>query len=63
MVDRVTEFERNRSRLRGLAYRMLGSLDEAQDIVQEAYLRWHRADVEERERFRTGAPHRRVRGG
>src|SRR5215471_9947402 len=26
---------------------MLGSLTEAQDVVQEAYLRWHRADCEE----------------
>jgi len=37
-------FEAQRRQLTGLAYRMLGSLDEAQDVVQEAYLRWHRAD-------------------
>ena len=33
-----------RRHLTGLAYRMLGSVSEAQDIVQEAFLRWHEAD-------------------
>jgi RNA polymerase sigma-70 factor (ECF subfamily) len=37
-------FEPHRRRLTGLAYRMLGSLSEAEDIVQEAYLRWHASD-------------------
>ena len=37
-------FEAQRRHLTGLAYRMLGSVLEAQDIVQEAYLRWHQAD-------------------
>ena len=32
-----------RPRLLGLAYRMLGDYDEAEDVVQEAYLRWHSA--------------------
>jgi RNA polymerase sigma-70 factor, ECF subfamily len=34
-------FEPNRARLFGIAYRMLGSRAEAQDVVQEAYVRWH----------------------
>jgi RNA polymerase sigma-70 factor (ECF subfamily) len=37
-------FERHRRRLFGLAYRMLGSPADAEDAVQEAYLRWHAAD-------------------
>ena len=31
-------FEENRPRLRGVAYRMLGSLSEAEDAVREAWL-------------------------
>ncbi|HYD61442.1 MAG TPA: sigma-70 family RNA polymerase sigma factor [Noviherbaspirillum sp.] len=38
------EFEPHRSYLRGLAYRMLGSRAEAEDAVQDAWLRWHAAD-------------------
>jgi RNA polymerase sigma-70 factor (ECF subfamily) len=34
----------HRPRLLGLAYRMLGDMDEAEDVVQEACLRWHRTD-------------------
>jgi RNA polymerase sigma-70 factor (ECF subfamily) len=37
-------FEATRPRLFGLAYRMLGSAADAEDIVQEAYVRWHQAD-------------------
>lgn len=37
-------FEPERRRLTALAYRMLGSVADAEDIVQEAYLRWHAAD-------------------
>jgi len=39
------QFEAQRSRLRGVAYRMLGSLGEAEDAVQEAWLRASRADT------------------
>ncbi|MGB8861853.1 MAG: RNA polymerase sigma factor SigJ [Ilumatobacteraceae bacterium] len=35
-------FETERARLQGLAYRMLGSVADAQDVVQEAWLRWAR---------------------
>ncbi len=35
----AAQFEQNRSHLRGVAYRMLGSLGEADDAVQEAWLR------------------------
>ncbi len=37
-------FEDHRSFLVGLAYRMLGSLAEAEDIVQDAFLRWNEVD-------------------
>jgi RNA polymerase sigma-70 factor (ECF subfamily) len=40
----TAEFERLRGRLFGLAYRMLGSRAEAEDVVQDAYVRWHQAD-------------------
>ncbi len=40
--DEAAVFEEHRRHLTGLAYRMLGSLAEAQDVVQDAYLRWHR---------------------
>ena len=38
-------FEDHRSHLRGVAYRMLGSLSEAEDAVQEAWLRLQRSDT------------------
>ena len=38
-------FEENRPRLRGVAYRLLGSLSEAEDAVQEAWLRLNRTDT------------------
>jgi RNA polymerase sigma-70 factor, ECF subfamily len=41
-VDEV--FESHRSRLRALAYRMLGSRSESEDILQEAWLRWRSVD-------------------
>src|SRR5262249_51817096 len=38
-------FEEHRTRLRAVAYRMLGSLSEADDAVQEAWLRLNRTDA------------------
>lgn len=40
----VADFERERPRLLGLAYRITGSRAVAEDLVQEAWLRWERAD-------------------
>lgn len=44
-MEPITEgtgaFEIHRGRLFGIAYRMLGSRADAEDVVQDAYLRWH----------------------
>ena len=52
MIDPMTDqdwlaerFEAHRPHLRGVAYRMLGSLSEADDAVQEAWIRLSRADT------------------
>jgi len=37
-------FEELRPRLVGLAYRLLGSMTDAEDMVQEAFVRWHSVD-------------------
>lgn len=42
-ADPAARFEPHRRYLLGLAYRMLGSFAEAEDAVQDAYLRWHSA--------------------
>ena len=52
--DTLTSFEAYRRALTGLAYRMLGSRAEVEDVVQDAYLRWHAADrtaIEEPRRY------------
>lgn len=50
MNDCVTIFQRHRPRLYGLAYRMLGSRADVEDVLQDAYLRWHQANIEEVQR-------------
>jgi RNA polymerase sigma factor (sigma-70 family) len=45
-------FEANRSHLRGVAYRMLGSLTEADDAVQEAWIRLSRTDTSDVDNLR-----------
>jgi RNA polymerase sigma-70 factor (ECF subfamily) len=42
---RISAFEPLRRRLFGIAYRMLGSAEDAEDLVQETYLRWHESDA------------------
>ncbi|MES4907170.1 MULTISPECIES: RNA polymerase sigma-70 factor [unclassified Streptomyces] len=42
----VDRFEASRPRLEAIAYRLLGSASEAEDAVQEAFLRWQAADVD-----------------
>ncbi len=45
-------FEDNRPHLRGVAYRMLGSMSEADDAVQEAWIRLSRSDASDVENLR-----------
>ncbi|HSD53643.1 MAG TPA: RNA polymerase sigma-70 factor [Burkholderiales bacterium] len=46
MDSRAATFQQQRPKLYGIAYRMLGSRADAEDMIQEAYLRWHQADTE-----------------
>ncbi len=43
-LDAADDFTATRPRLLALAYRMLGSMGDAEDAVQETYIRWHGAD-------------------
>jgi RNA polymerase sigma-70 factor (ECF subfamily) len=52
--DAAVSFEPLRPKLMRVAYRMLGSVADAEDIVQEAFIRWmrtHRSEVREPEAF------------
>jgi len=42
--DAAATFEPERGRLFGLAYRLLGSASDAEDILQDAFLRWAATD-------------------
>lgn len=44
MTDFTSLFNRHRPRLVAIAYRMLGAAAEAEDVVQDAWLRWHDTD-------------------
>ena len=44
-IDKASSFEAVRARLLALAYRMLGSRAEAEDVVQDVWLKWHLADT------------------
>ena len=44
MDDGLSVFERARPRLFGIAYRMLGSAAEAEDVVQDVWTRWQSTD-------------------
>ncbi|MBT2791008.1 sigma-70 family RNA polymerase sigma factor [Paraburkholderia strydomiana] len=46
-IDKASSFGAVRARLIALAYRMLGSRAEAEDIVQDVWLKWHLADTHE----------------
>jgi RNA polymerase sigma-70 factor (ECF subfamily) len=44
MDDRASTFQQCKPKLYGIAYRMLSSASDAEDILQDAYLRWHETD-------------------
>ena len=46
-IEKASSFEAARSRLLALAYRMLGSRAEAEDVVQDVGLKWHLAETQE----------------
>jgi DNA-directed RNA polymerase specialized sigma24 family protein len=46
-LELADRFDRQRPQLRAVAYRILGSLSEADDAVQEAWLRLQRTDAEQ----------------
>jgi RNA polymerase sigma-70 factor (ECF subfamily) len=48
-LDDTAAFQRHRARLLALAYRMLGDVGRAEDVVQDAWLRWHAHAAEARQ--------------
>ncbi len=46
MDDATRFFDRLRPRLQGIAYRMLGSVADAEELVQDVWLRWHETDAQ-----------------
>jgi RNA polymerase sigma-70 factor (ECF subfamily) len=47
-IDEVAVFEAHRARLLALAYRMLGDVGRAEDVVQDTWLRWYTHAAEAR---------------
>ncbi|WP_144148167.1 sigma-70 family RNA polymerase sigma factor [Paraburkholderia sp. BCC1884] len=47
VTDKASSFQAARARLLALAYRMLGSRAEAEDVVQDVWLKWYLADTQE----------------
>lgn len=63
MDDATATFGRLQPRMLGVAYRMLGSMAEAEDVVQDVWLRWHNTDpqdVDNAEAWLTAATTRRA---
>jgi len=46
MDPQTTLFQQHRQRLFGLAYRMLGTPSDAEDVLHDAWLRWHAQDID-----------------
>jgi RNA polymerase sigma-70 factor (ECF subfamily) len=46
MDSRTAQFQQHRQRLFGLAYRMLGTPADAEDVLHDAWLRWHAQDID-----------------
>ena len=46
VADHLTVFEEQRPRLMGICYRILGSVTDAQDVLQEGWIRWSQVDLD-----------------
>ncbi|WGS49186.1 sigma-70 family RNA polymerase sigma factor [Paraburkholderia sp. D15] len=47
VIDKASSFQAARARLFALAYRMLGSRAEAEDVVQDVWLKWHTSETQD----------------